>query len=1136
MGPTKKSRVVNKCSSEANKEWPDNDGTSTNNRKIRKRKLSDVLGSRWSKEDLEHFYEAYCRYGKDWKKVAAVVRNRSIDMVEALYNMNREYLSLPEGTATAAGLVARMTDHYNILDGSERDRESNQVLKASHKPQKRGRGKPQLDMPKGYEGPHPDYLQKQSAVSSSGHQPLLKNHFGDLFGGNRLRAVGKRTPRIPVPLWHDNNERNNTISPQRRDLNFRVDAAADEGVHGTALALAEASQRGKPSQIAETCDNKAECVRSSPMWSGKTGHAEPGNGASKIQRKVKKLQEKKSKGPGIQIYQFDDAREACSGAEEGHDVRHGKHEIDAEVRDRKTAIGLQGSSHEFLSPDESCALDALQALADLPVKILLPDSASKSGSSEHANEQNRSVDSAFTSNMPGSMSAKQESDKSRISVIKDAYSSDVGVHVVRQKSVHKNLSPGGNSIFEATKADHPSISKMLKRKRKRPAEMVSVEEGKTSSGGQLVPLAKQQSPGCSYLSIDLGRGETSLTESTPQVSAANHPSMPTSARNKRKISLQKAMAQRKYRFSDGVGDQGLSGCSHFANSKAADLKGKISHCLSLQFLRRWCAFEWFYSALDYPWFSRSEYMEYLNYVGLGHVPRLTRCERSIVRSSLGKPRRLSERFLLEEREKLNQYRESVRTYYDELRAGVREGLPADLARPLSVGQRVIARHPRKGEIHDGSILTVDRDRCRVQFDRPDLGVEFVMDIDCMPLNPWENMPEDLRKQNGVNYHLCNNFTGKKPDGHIMELKMDSSAKFSPKKSLVIADGTSIMASTKYPCIALNEQAKGDMKDANALGKYSASEVAIVAQHMICDQPCTSAQIQEREADIRALAELNCALKKKEALLMELREMNEEVAGKKNDGDSERDLGHFRKQYAMVLLQLQEARDQVGSALLVLRQRNTFHGISASPLHRSMENSGLAGCSGSFNTYDLYNHDTGSHVVEIVENSMSQARKMVDVTVQAMSSLRDGEDALTCIGEAIESKNNQCFGTESSKSRIRYIPHPGNFNNQNQAVSCILQPATTHALSPRVQFSYAIPSELISSCVATFLMIQDCAARQYPPAEVAQILEYAVTSLQPCCSQNLPIYREIETCMGIIKNQMLALIPSLSTTFCPEVSV
>lgn len=82
----------------------------------------------------------------------------------------------------------------------------------------------------------------------------------------------------------------------------------------------------------------------------------------------------------------------------------------------------------------------------------------------------------------------------------------------------------------------------------------------------------------------------------------------------------------------------------------------------------------------------------------------------------------------EEKEKLNQYRESVRSHYTELREGTREGLPTDLARPLSVGQLVIAIHPKTREIHDGNVLTVDHSRCRVQFDRPELGVEFVMVI------------------------------------------------------------------------------------------------------------------------------------------------------------------------------------------------------------------------------------------------------------------------------------------------------------------------------------------------------------------------------------------------------------------------
>ena len=36
---------------------------------IQKRKLSDMLGPQWSKEELDRFYEAYRKYGKDWKKV-----------------------------------------------------------------------------------------------------------------------------------------------------------------------------------------------------------------------------------------------------------------------------------------------------------------------------------------------------------------------------------------------------------------------------------------------------------------------------------------------------------------------------------------------------------------------------------------------------------------------------------------------------------------------------------------------------------------------------------------------------------------------------------------------------------------------------------------------------------------------------------------------------------------------------------------------------------------------------------------------------------------------------------------------------------------------------------------------------------
>lgn len=37
---------------------------------MQKRKLSDMLGPQWTKEELERFYEAYRKHGKDWKKVS----------------------------------------------------------------------------------------------------------------------------------------------------------------------------------------------------------------------------------------------------------------------------------------------------------------------------------------------------------------------------------------------------------------------------------------------------------------------------------------------------------------------------------------------------------------------------------------------------------------------------------------------------------------------------------------------------------------------------------------------------------------------------------------------------------------------------------------------------------------------------------------------------------------------------------------------------------------------------------------------------------------------------------------------------------------------------------------------------------
>jgi hypothetical protein len=48
----------------------------------------------------------------------------------------------------------------------------------------------------------------------------------------------------------------------------------------------------------------------------------------------------------------------------------------------------------------------------------------------------------------------------------------------------------------------------------------------------------------------------------------------------------------------------------------------------------------------------------------------------------------------------------------------------------------------------------------------------------------------------------------------------------------------------------------------AQAKATVNEVAVAAQQSMYNQPCTLSQIQEREADIRALGDLSRALDKK----------------------------------------------------------------------------------------------------------------------------------------------------------------------------------------------------------------------------------------------------------------------------------
>ncbi|GER33135.1 hypothetical protein STAS_09245 [Striga asiatica] len=1105
MGPPRKLRSVNRRY--IDEVSPTKDGDSSKRSDTKKRKLSDMLGPRWTTEELTRFYDAYRKYGKDWDKVAGAVRSRSSETVEAIYTMNRAYLSLPHGTASATAFIAMMTDHYSNLAGSDCDQESKDGVGTSRKSQKcvRGKAQPTTSLAPDY----PFVSRSQTVASDYGILSLLKEKYP---GGSRPCPVGKRTPRFPVSYSYENANGEKFVSPTRRGLKIKANANDDEVAHEIARALAEASNRGGSSQVSRTPDRRPDSVMPSPsrrvqrkrsleeMASTKMlsadrdeeleGRIEPDTG--ECSRYIDSLKKKKSSKSEWKRFEVDnnsddhlvDIREEYNGTEEDKTpgAERGRHDVDVDMDDVKiSSMSSQKkkSKKVLFRKDEAPAFDALQTLADL--SLMMPTE-----NDENSEMQFKDEDGELESSKAQPMS--QQKEKRRHSGVRmKGHQAISSSEVAFSKISRTEKTSVSNTISVTVPEENQDIPQAITKtsRRKQKLQMPKIKKSESQSDVHLIesPVIEVGDAGKKLMRKNKTckqSGSPNLLETSENHSAADLQKeacdlahvpvvdqVPIKIRSRRKMFLRKPEIRKDLKFPNKISNELPFSSMH---DVASSLKEKLSSCLENPHLRRWCTYEWFYSAIDYPWFAKREFVEYLYHVGLGHVSRLTRVEWGVIRSSLGKPRRFSEQFLREEKQKLSLYRDSVRKHYSELREGVREGLPTDLARPLSVGQRVIAIHPKTREIHDGSVLTVDHSRCRVQFDQLELGVEFVMDIDCTPLNPYENMPALLGRQ---------------------RIAVDEFMKLGPGDN--VGNNVGILQlppALKPDFIHQVATANADLQSRTGLETTGYPET-------------TYFQIQAKEADVRALAELTRALDRKEAVVLELRRLNDDVFENQKDGDSYlKGSEPFRKQYAAVLIQLNEANEQVSSALYCLRQRNTYQESIPLALPRTGSYSADPSDGFSLDRASCQTHEPTSHTNEIIDSSATKARAMVAAAVQAISSLHGKDNTAEKIDETIDYVNDQLCSDDSG------IPMPHDAKQEDIS-----------------GLDIQIPSELISKCVATLLMVQKCTERQFPPSDVAQILDSAVTNLQPRSSQNLPVYNEIQKCMGIIRNQIMALIPA-----------
>lgn len=57
--------------------------------------------------------------------------------------------------------------------------------------------------------------------------------------------------------------------------------------------------------------------------------------------------------------------------------------------------------------------------------------------------------------------------------------------------------------------------------------------------------------------------------------------------------------------------------------------------------------------------------------------------------------------------------------------------------PLVVGQRILAIHPKNKELRTASLLTTDVQSFHAQFDKPELGVIVINDLQLIPISGSE---------------------------------------------------------------------------------------------------------------------------------------------------------------------------------------------------------------------------------------------------------------------------------------------------------------------------------------------------------------------------------------------------------------
>ena len=536
--------------------------------------------------------------------------------------------------------------------------------------------------------------------------------------------------------------------------------------------------------------------------------------------------------------------------------------------------------------------------------------------------------------------------------------------------------------------------------------------------------------------------------------------------------------------------------------------------------------------------DRRSFTTWLAHCGLAGISHLRRVEWRAVRAALSKPRRVSLPWLREQRDAIESDRAKSRTAYGRLkqlgRLGARdlsrEELPPGVPRPLAVGERVLAIHPRTRSVHPGQVLTVDVSRCRVQFDRLDLGTEAVLDTGV------------ARAHVATGAHSRGGFT---PGGHPTpaSARKRASSMGSPGASRSVhfhlphsgaPAAARALYGTQAPEAVAAVTAVAAAAAAAARGNFPGSphEAAAAAAHAFVTA--------SHEADAACLATLSAALDAKDGLLTQLRGIHAEAEDAASTGTK---LGEaFVRGHRQLLAALKEANARVEAGLEALRARARFHddptgddaaaaAAAPQPLSgaqpggphdaRAVANtiSAAVGAALVQSAHALHSAG-GGHGTRSGGGGDGSGRQWQWPAAGSLSpagdALLDAADGLGPASAAHRLLTDAAADAAQLVASCHAGLRPGGAAQDSAGAA---PAATTAAAAEAAAASVASSSGLVKGCVALLQLVRSLAdlPGRVPPAHVSQVLDAALLALRPRHGANNPLFAKVAAVVADVQN-------------------